>query len=101
MSLSRKQQDDTRRELRENVERAGLAVARIAEDLGTSVPYINRLLDLEPARLEDTWILRNYLLDRVAAAGKDPVEFTALVGDWHDYWFLSGSYIDGGRITTR
>lgn len=98
MSLTAKQKEDTRRELRENLDESGLDVADVAIALGTTEEYIEQLLALEPRRLEDTWILRNHLLEAVEAKGNAPTEFTALVGDWHDYWFLDGGYIDGKRI---
>lgn len=98
MSLSKQQKEDTRRELCENLERASVEIADIARDLGTSERYIGELLALEPRRLEDTWILRNYLLEAVRERGGEPVPFTALAGDWHNYWFLDGAYIDRGRI---
>lgn len=98
MSLTARQQEDTRRELRENLERSGLTVEEVALDLDTTPEYVRQLFDLAPIRLEDTWILRNLLVRAVEARGGDPVPFTALTGDWHDYWFLDGGYIDDGRI---
>ena len=37
MSLSAKQMDDTRRELRENLDKAGVKIQEIAADLGTTI----------------------------------------------------------------
>ena len=98
MSLSAKQEEDTRNELRENLEKSGVSVREAAADLGTTEEYINQLLRLEPKRLEDTWILKNYLIDKVKKAGKTPTAFTALAGDYHVIWFLDPKYIDGGKI---
>ena len=98
MSLSAKQIDDTRRELRENLDKAGVKIQEVATDLGTTQEYIMQLLRLEPKRLEDTWILKNYLIDKVRKAGKTPTAFTALGGDYHVIWFLDSDYIDGGKI---
>ena len=98
MSLSAKQIDDTRRELRENLDKAGVKIHDVATDLGTTQEYIMQLLRLEPKRLEDTWILKNYLIDKVRKAGKTPTAFTALGGDYHIIWFLDSEYIDGKRI---
>ena len=99
MSLSPRQIKNTRRELQANLERSGLNTVEVARGIGTSEEYVLELMDLRPKRLEDTWILRNFLIDAVIKTGQTPVEFTALKGDWHDYWFLNGSYIDGKRIT--
>ena len=98
MSLSAKQIEDTRRELRENLDKPGVKIHDVATDLGTTQEYIIQLLRLEPKRLEDTWILKNYLIDKVIKAGKTPTAFTALGGDYHVIWFLDPDYIDGGRI---
>lgn len=98
MSLTAKQEEDTRRELAENLDKSGLKVSEVASALGTTEKYIEQLLALEPRRLEDTWILRNHLIEAVRAKGTVPTKFTALVGDWHGYWFLDGDYIDGGQI---
>ena len=98
MSLSAKQIDDTRRELRENLDKAGVKIQEVATDLGTTPEYMMQLLQLEPKRLEDTWILKNYLIDKVRKAGKTPTAFTALGGDYHVIWFLDSEYIDGGKI---
>ena len=98
MSLSAKQQDDTRRELRENFDKSGLDISTVAADLGTTEDYIEQLLRLEPRRLEDTWILKNYLLEKVEEAGKTPTKFTALAGNYKIIWFLDSHYIDGKKI---
>ena len=98
MSLSAKQIENTRRELRENLDKAGVKIHDAATDLGTTQEYIMQLLRLEPKRLEDTWILKNYLIDKVRKAGKTPTAFTALGGDYHVIWFLNSEYIDGGKI---
>ena len=101
MSLSEKQQDDTRAELRANLEKSGVSIEQAAADLGTTQGYIMQLLRLEPKRLEDTWILKNYLIGKVIEAGKTPTPFTALAGDYHVIWFLDPDYIDGKRIIDR
>ena len=98
MSLTKKQEDDTRRELRANYDKAGVSIQQIAEDLGTSQEYIVQLLRLKPRKLEDTWILKNYLIEKVKEAGKTPTPFTALGGDYHVIWFLNENYIDGKKI---
>ncbi len=98
MSLSAKQIENTRRELKENLNKAGVEIHDIATDLGTTQEYIMQLLCLEPKRYEDTWILKNYLIDKVREAGKTPTAFTALGGDYHVIWFLDSEYIDGGKI---
>ena len=98
MSLTAKQEEDTRRELKENFDKAGVTIHEIAADLGTTDDYIEQLMRLEPRRYEDTWILKNYLTDKVKEAGKTPTAFTALGGNHHIIWFLNSRYIDGKKI---
>ena len=100
MSLTKKQLNDTGRELRENLDKSGLSIEQVAADLATSSEYIEQLLRLEPRRYEDTWILKNYLLDKVREAGKTPTEFTALAGDYRIIWFLDADYIDRKKINS-
>ena len=98
MSLTAKQQDDTRAELRANFEKADVTIEQIADDLGTTTSYIEQLFRLEPRRYEDTWILKNYLIEKVRQAGNTPTKFTALGGNYHVIWFLDSKYIDGRQI---
>ena len=98
MSLTKKQLHDTRKELLDNLDKSGLTIDQVAEDLETTPAYIDQLLHLKPRRLEDTWILKNYLCDKVREAGKTPTAFTALAGDYRYIWFLNAGYIDGKKI---
>ena len=98
MSLSAKQEEDTRRELKANFDKAGVDIKGTAEALGTTEEYIEELMQLRPRKLEDTWILKNYLIEKVREAGGTPTPFTALGGDYHVIWFLDAGYIDGKRI---
>ena len=98
MSLTPQQEEDTRHELRANFEKAGVTIEQIAEDLGTSETYIVQLFRLEPKKLEDTWILKNYLIEKVKEAGETPTAFTALGGNYKHIWFLNSRYIDGKKI---
>ena len=100
MSLSPRQIENTKRELKENFDKAGLSIHTVAADLGTTDRYIEQLMRLDPIRLEDTWILKNYLIEKVKEKGEKPTKFTALAGNYHLIWFLSSRYIDGGKITT-
>ena len=99
MSLTQKQLEDTGRELKENLDKAGITIEQTAADLGTTTEYIEQLLRLEPKKLEDTWILKEYLVKKAEEAGQTPTKFTALGGNHHVIWFLNSRYIDGGKIT--
>ncbi|GEK29344.1 DUF2316 family protein [Furfurilactobacillus siliginis] len=99
MTLNPAQRAATQREFRANFQRAGLTVAQVAIDLGISEIKLEHMLNLTQLTYEDVWILRNYVLDKVQAAGQVPVPFTALAGDWHQYWFLNSTVIDERRLS--
>lgn len=94
MSLTDKQIDDTKYELKSNFEKSGLSIDEIAKNLKTSPEYIEQLFDLNPSRLEDTWILRNYLIEVLDEKSIEITPFTALVGKSENYWFLDSNYIN-------
>lgn len=101
MSLTVRQQSNTKKELKENFEKSGLTIKQVARDLDTSEEYIEQLFQLHPKSYNHTWILRNYLYEKVKEAGKTPTEFTALRGSCRNYWFLNADYIERGIIGTR
>ena len=98
MSLNEKQIENTKFELKSNYDKTGLTIKKIASDLKTTPNYIAQLFDLNPARLEDTWILRNYLISVLNEKSIEITPFTALVGRSEDYWFLDSNYINKGII---
>ncbi len=67
---------------------------RISRDLLTSQKYIKQLFELNPTHLEDTWILRNYLIEVLNEKSIEITPFTALVGKSENYWFLDSNYIN-------
>lgn len=99
MSLNPQQMDATRAELAQNFALTGLTKDQVAEDLHISRTKLDHLFSLTQQSLNDPWILRNYLLEKVNEAGKTPVTFTALKGDWHQYWFLDSRTIDAKAMT--
>ena len=46
MSLTVRQQRDTKKELKENFEKSGLTIKQVARDLDTSEEYIEQLFQL-------------------------------------------------------
>ncbi|WP_461212798.1 DUF2316 family protein [Lacticaseibacillus sp. GG6-2] len=94
MSLNPQQIADTIAEFDANLKLSGLTKQQVASDLHISLTKLEHLLNLTQQSLNDPWILRNYLIEKVQAAGKEPVPFTALRGDWHHYWFLDSGTID-------
>lgn len=99
MSLNPLQIQHTKKELRKNFELTGLGKSEIANDLKISEVKLEKIFNLKQRRLEDPWILRNYLLEKVEKTGQQPVPFTALAGDWHRHWFLDSNLIDQRQMS--
>ena len=99
MSLNPLQMHNTKKELRQNFELTWLSKSEIANDLKISEVKLEKIFKLKQRTLEDTWILRNYLLEKVENAGQEPVPFTALAGDWHRHWFLNADLIDHQQMS--
>ncbi|APX71765.1 DUF2316 family protein [Companilactobacillus allii] len=98
MSLTNEQRVSTVREFHENLEISGLTFTQMADDLGTTAKVIEDILNLNVEKIEDPWILRNYLIKKIISLNKEPVPFTALAGDYHDYWFLNSKLIDKEKV---
>lgn len=99
MTLNPQQIKNTQNELEQNFELSGLTKDQVATDLHISLTKLDHLFTLTQSSLNDPWILRNYLIEKVEAQGKKPVPFTALVGDWHQYWFLNSNLIDARKMS--
>ncbi|WP_225419239.1 DUF2316 family protein [Lacticaseibacillus songhuajiangensis] len=98
MSLTMAQTVATKREFKENIQRSQLSMEQIASDLGTTPEVITQSITMHPRRIEDNWIIRNYLNEYLAAHQITEVPFTALTGDYHRYWFLNAAIIERGII---
>ena len=98
MSLTEKQLTDTRFELIDNFKKTGLTLEEIADDLKCSKDYLIKVFNLNSDRLEDPWILRNYLIENLTSKNINITPFTALVGNSEDYWFLDSEYINNNVI---
>ena len=98
MSLSYEQIENTKKELKSNFDKSGLTVEEIADKIKTTPEYVEDLFNLNPRRLEDTWILKNYLIEVLNEKSIEVTPFTALVGNSENYWFLNSDYIKNGVI---
>lgn len=94
MSLTKNEQVNTINELHQSFDNSGLTLEDVADSLNTDPQYIADLLNLKAHRIEDPWILKNFLEQYNQAHQLGKVEFTALKGDYHDYWFLNAQTID-------
>lgn len=99
MSLNQTQIENTIKELRTNFELTGLTKEQVMADLNISALKFDNIMNLDQQALEDPWIMRNYLLKKVVAAGNEPIPFTALRGDYTKYSFLDSKIIDDGKIS--
>ncbi|MFD1899591.1 DUF2316 family protein [Enterococcus termitis] len=75
-----------------------MSISEIANDLHTTVITIENTLALNVYHIEDPWIVKNYLEEKIIAQGKEPVPFTALIGDYHHHWFLNTKRIDQRKL---
>lgn len=98
MSLTAAQEDATRQELATNLSRSGLTTADLAKALGTTSTIIEQTMQLNARHIEDPWIIVTYLQQYMQAHQIDSVPYTALKGDYHQYWFLNARRIEKGRI---
>ena len=98
MSLNPQERKATIRELQANFALTGLSLAEVATDLGTTEGTIQKVLNLETQHINNPWILRAYLIEKLEEQGIQPVPFSRLVGDPEDYWFLDANLIHNGQI---
>ncbi|MCY3033637.1 DUF2316 family protein [Aerococcus urinae] len=98
MSLTLAQREETKQALITAFNKTGLSKQELAEALETSESYLDQVFQLKGQRLEDAWILKNYLNTYLSEHGQEPVPFQALGGDYHAYWFLDAKLIDRGLL---
>lgn len=94
MSLSSEQIIKTKEEFRKNIEALGYDITKIAKDLKTTVVYLEKIINLNVRRIEDPWILKNYLEEKARDKEVELLPFTALKGNHHQYWFLNEDIIN-------
>ncbi|WP_172188146.1 DUF2316 family protein [Lentilactobacillus kribbianus] len=99
MSLDATDMQATMNELKANFQLSGLSTEEASADLGISPKEFKSLMALRIDALEDVWILKDYLTEQVINNGEEPVEFSALTGDYHDYWYLNSRTIDDRLIS--
>ncbi|CAK1228291.1 DUF2316 family protein [Fructobacillus evanidus] len=101
MSLTIAEQVATRKELQENFAILNWSLDQVAEALQTTPAHLQAVLALEPAYIEEPWILKCFLEEKIRLAGREPVAFTALVGNPEDYWFLKQRRIQSGVLAPQ
>lgn len=98
MSLTKKQQQQTIDEFQTNLQLLNYSLDKIASDLQTTTEKITAVAQLQVQKIEEPWILRNYLIDELRKNRQTPVLFSALSGDFHNYWFLNTEIIEKGKL---
>lgn len=99
MSLSPQQFAATRREIKANFDLTGLTKAQVAHDLHISLAKLDKLFALTQRSYNDPFIFRDYLREKVIAAGHTPIPFSAMGNDVHTYWFLDSDIIARREMT--
>ena len=94
MSLTQKQKENTKNEFYENFNLTGYSIETVANDLHTTPQKISCIMSLAVESIEEPWILKNYLIEQLEKQGKQPISFSALLGDHHRYYFLNTDKID-------
>ncbi len=99
MSLTDGQIQATMEELNLCLVESGLEVEQIAQDLNTNPKKINQILSLRKCSMEDPWILKEYLNEKIKELGGTPIQFSSLSGDYHQHWFLNSRKIEKKQLS--
>ncbi|MBZ2200600.1 MAG: DUF2316 family protein [Lentilactobacillus hilgardii] len=98
MSLTADEAAATIEEFQQNFELAGVSLDTAAKDLHTSPLHLKQVMNLNVTRIEEPWILRNYLVKIILNHEKEPVPFSKLTGNPKRYRFLNNQYIEEGKL---
>lgn len=98
MSLTPAQVIATKKEFQENFRLSGLTLTQIADALHTTSTVITATMQLNTPHLEDPWVLKNFLEAYANKQHRPSVPFSALKGDYHNYWFLDTQRIQQQKI---
>ncbi len=99
MSLNIKERKETINEFKENLKLCNLTVQDIAEALQITDLKVEEIINLQGSRIEDPWIIRNFILDYSKSNNIDIKPFSKLKGNYEDYYFLNTEYIRKGKIS--
>ena len=88
-------------EIKKNRELAEVSTKEIAQDLGSSKTYIESVLELNWNVVEDIWVLKNYLDEKIIGLGKTPFEYTTptLSGEPEDHQYMNVGFINNGQMS--
>lgn len=97
MSLNIIERRNTRREFVQNIQLIGQTTATIAAELGISEQQLVEIISLKGRKIEDPWIVRNYLIDYAQQNNMRLIPFSKLKGEASEYFFLDSKYIQNGQ----
>lgn len=98
MSLTADEIAATIDELQRNFDLANVSLETAAADLHTTPVHLKQVLNLKVTRIEEPWILRNYLVRVILDHEKEPYPFSKLTGNPRRYQFLNHQFIQAGKL---
>ncbi len=99
MSLNSIEKRKTIAELKANFQTLGNPFKQAAIDLDSTEAEIGNVLNLNVERIEDPWILKNYLHEQLLSKHLPEVPYSKLSGDYHSYWFLNSEVISTKKLS--
>lgn len=88
----------TKQELQSNFDLSGITLEMAAADLKSTPEHIQDVMNLTNCRVEEPWVLRNYLIKIILSQEKEPHSFSKLMGDPKRFNFLNNKFIDRGQL---
>ncbi|WP_283678327.1 DUF2316 family protein [Lentilactobacillus sp. Marseille-Q4993] len=98
MTLTPEEQSNTRIELQRNFDLADITLADAARDLNTTPEHVDDVLKLHSRRIEEPWVLKNYLNRIIKDNGDTPYPYSKLAGSPMLHMFLDQKYIRRGKL---
>lgn len=98
MSLNKQQKVDAIAEFDRAFAQLGVSSADAARALDTTPARIEQVARLRSRRIEEPWVLRNYLIGVAREAHVAVPRFSVLAGDFHRYWFLDAGFIERASL---
>ena len=88
----------TKQELQGNFDLSGITLEMAAVDLKSTPEHIQDVMNLKNCRIEEPWVLRNYLIKIILLQEKEPYSFSKLIGNPKRFKFLNNQFIDRGEL---
>lgn len=99
MYLNEKDKEITIKEIDENIKISGLSLKEMSEKLGCDETYLQKSIVFEGDRVEDIWIIRNFLINYITYINLEAKEFTVFNGDFRREKDIDKKYIGSGILS--